>query len=221
MGIHDSLMLNIWFDSLNTMKAPFFSCFYTLSSHAPFDAPSPQTINWGGREMKYLNGVAYSDRQLGIFFEKAKQQPWYDSTLFVLVADHSHTTPKNYPFGTPAFNHIPLLFCGGALKENYRGAKDNNLGSQVDIVATVLHQIGLPSTEFVWSKDLMNTYTQRFAFYTFPDAFAFCDTSGATVFSYRYPAADTGKGANEKQKELRLKEGHAMLQELMHDFLSK
>jgi phosphoglycerol transferase MdoB-like AlkP superfamily enzyme len=221
LGIHDSIMLSIWRDSINTYRQPFFSCLFTLSTHSPFDEPNPHVVDWGGMEQAYLNSVVYSDRQLGKFFEDVKKEKWYDNTVFILVADHSHGTPKEHPYESSEFYHIPLLIYGGALKEEFRGVKNDRLGSQTDIASTLLHQLGYGSSTYIWSKDLMNPYTKQFAFYTFDVGFGFVDTSGVVIRNDRFPTQNRNSAGTDEAKNVLYKKGAAMLQVLMNDFLSK
>ena len=53
--------------------------------------------------------VAYTDMALRKFFETASKQPWYDNTLFVIVADHAvpGALPQ-YKNSTGAFR-IPII----------------------------------------------------------------------------------------------------------------
>ena len=219
LGIHDSTMLAIWTDSLNQMQQPFFSCLFTLSTHSPFDVVKHKTINWGTMDDPYLNSVIYADIQLDRFFEEAKKQPWYSNTIFVLVADHSHGTPKNYEYCSSEFYHIPLLIVGGALKDEFRGKKDDRIGSQLDIASTILHQLNLSSKDYRWSKNLMNPYTNNFAFYTFNEGFGFVEDSQHVIWNKKFPSTgkNTAKTSQEKT-ELQTK-GAAMLQVVMKDFL--
>jgi phosphoglycerol transferase MdoB-like AlkP superfamily enzyme len=221
LGIHDSLMLNLWLDSINAMKVPFLSGLFTLSTHAPYDEPSPHSTSFGGSENSYLNSIIYADKQIGKFFEAAKKQSWYDSTIFILVADHSHNVPKNYDSDSPEYYRIPLLVCGGTLKREFRGAKNDRIGSQTDIASTLLHQLGYKSDDFRWSKNLMNPYTQPFAFYTFSEGFGYADTTGTVTWNKIFPGHNKNTGRNQEEKDALYKKGSAMLQILMNDYLSK
>jgi len=221
LGIHDSIMLSLWHDSINNYQQPFLSALFTLSTHAPFDESSPRLIDWGGIEQPYLNSAVYSDRQLGKFFEDAKKERWYDNTVFIIVADHSHGTPRTYSYDSPEFYHIPLLIYGGALKQEFRGVKNERLGSQTDIASTLMHQLGFSSAPYRWSKNLMNPYTQQFAFYTFDEGFGFVDTSGVVIWNHRFPSQNQNTGKTIPAQKTLFSKGAAMLQVLMNDFLSK
>jgi phosphoglycerol transferase MdoB-like AlkP superfamily enzyme len=221
LGIHDSIMLSIWRDSMNTYRQPFLTGLFTLSTHAPFDAPGPQVVAWGDLDQPYLNSAAYADRQLGKFFEDAKKEKWYDSTIFIIVADHSHTTPRNYDYDRPELYHIPLLIYGGALKEEFRGVKNERLASQTDIASTLLHQLGYTSAPYRWSKNLMNPYSRPFAFYTFDEGFGFADSSGTVIWNKKFPSDNRNTAKTPEDKSELYKKGAAVLQILMKDFLSK
>lgn len=221
MGIHDSLMLEIWKDSLATMPQPFFSGLFTVSTHSPFDAPMPHTVDWGDMENSYLNTIVYADRQIGKFFEEVKRQPWYNNTIFVLVSDHSHNVPQNYRYDTREYYHIPLLITGGALKDEYRGKKNGRIGSQIDAVNTVLSQMQLDTKDFVWGKDLLNEGTPQFAFYTFNEGYGFIDTTGAVIWNKKYPHFSANVVADGTKKSEQQQKGEAMLQMLIDDFIKK
>ena len=221
LGIHDSMMLSIWHDSMSTYKQPFLTGLFTLSTHAPFDAISSPTVNWGGCHNEYLSTAVYADRQLGKFFEDIKKEKWYESTIFIIVADHSHAVPKDYPYESPEFYHIPLLIYGGALKEEFRGARYDHWASQTDIASTLLHQLGYSTQPYRWSKNLMNPYSQQFAFYSFDEGFGFIDTTGLVIWNKKFSTENRNTGKTEADKTALYKKGAAMLQVLLKDFLSK
>jgi phosphoglycerol transferase MdoB-like AlkP superfamily enzyme len=221
VGIHDSLMLNVWKDSLQSFQQPFFSCYFTLSTHVPYDAPTFHPITWGEEENQYLNSAAYADRQLGRFFEEMERTDFYDSTIFLIISDHGHHSPANHDYDSPGHYHIPFLVWGGALKEEFKGQKNNRLGSQLDLASTLLHQLEMNSNEFVWSKNLMNPYTKDFAFYAFNDGFGFMEPDRSVVWNRKFPIHDKNNGATQAEKDSLHKKGAALLQEVMNDFLMR
>ncbi len=170
MGIQDGAMFAEFLKILNDERQPFVSSLYTLSSHAPYDIPDPESYSYDGPFGPYIKSIMYSDRMLGKFFEQAKKQPWYEHTLFVLVSDHSHVTPGSVDVWQAEYRRIPLLLVGGALKSEFRGQKNEIIGSQVDLAATLINQIELLPKEMVrknypWSKDLFDPSAAHFAYY--------------------------------------------------------
>ena len=71
-------------------STPFFILGFTGSTHIPFTQTTddfekyPRTTE----ENKYLNSLYYADYSIGQLIEKAKQNDWFDDTIFIFVADH-------------------------------------------------------------------------------------------------------------------------------------
>ncbi len=167
LGIHDGYMFNELLKECNTSKQPFFNSLFTLSTHNPYDMPCANPITKGGDEKPYLNSAYYTDSCIGAFIKEAKKQPWYKNTLFVFMADHSHNTPQHTDLVPSTHHSIPFLLYGDVIKKEYRGYKHTKVASQVDIAATLLAQLNMKHDEFTWSKNLLNPYTQEFAYMVF------------------------------------------------------
>jgi phosphoglycerol transferase MdoB-like AlkP superfamily enzyme len=163
LGIHDGYTVPYFFSEVNKAKAPFVYSLFTGSTHSPYDFPGAGT-NAIRSDYDYLSAMHYSDSVLGHFMAEAKKQTWYDSTLIVIVSDHSHGTPDFVSPHLPAFHRIPLLLAGGAIKPEYRSRKMNKLISQVDVVPTLLNQMGKPVTEYPWSVDFLKPYGRKWVF---------------------------------------------------------
>src|SRR6185503_8405865 len=101
------------------------------------------------------------------FFQEASGQPWFSQTLFVLVADHSHENQRRMDFEDGNFHRIPLIFYGPALKPEFRGKKIAGVFSQLDIVPTLLHQLGVKSDHYSFAKNMLNPYSNHFAYFYF------------------------------------------------------
>jgi phosphoglycerol transferase MdoB-like AlkP superfamily enzyme len=172
LGIQDKDMAKEYIRALNTAKAPFVYSWFTLSSHMPYDFP-------GGKkklvktENEYVNSIGYSDQALREFFSEAKKQPWYKNTLFVVVADHSHASHKEFNVYDAEYHRIPLVFFGEVIDTAYRGKIIDKVYSQLDICPTLLKQMKLneESRHYIWGKNMFNPYSKPFAFY--------CSYSGA------------------------------------------
>jgi phosphoglycerol transferase MdoB-like AlkP superfamily enzyme len=169
LGIHDEYTLSWQLRDLNREKQPFFSTLFTVSTHSPWDQPFEKPLKWGDNEQEYINAAYYTDHCIGDYFEKAKGEPWFDNTLFIIVADHSHNSYRNWHSQSKEYHRIPLLFYGNVIKEEYKGQVCNKLGNQQDIAATLLAQLRIPSREFRWSKNLLNPSTPDFAYFANDD----------------------------------------------------
>ena len=181
LGIHDEFMFPEFLKTLNEAKSPFLNCFFTTSTHMPYDYPGK--INWKSFphdvEKEYTESVYYSDNELGKFFAEAKKYAWYQNTLFIVIADHSHNTIMQHDPISPDHHHIPLLFLGGALKSEWKGKTWDKIVSQLDIPSTILHQLKLPSKDYVWSRNIFNPYTPSSAYYVVFGAVGYINDAGS------------------------------------------
>lgn len=182
LGVHDEYTLDRLYQDLNNEKQPFFSALFTLSSHSPYDQPMEEVFEWGGNEMHYINSAYYADHCLGEFFKKARTQPWFDNTLFILTADHSHNSYRNWPYHTVEYHSIPVLFYGNVIRKEFQGIQWDQPGSQVDFAATILAQMEVPYSQFNWSRNLFNPYSPGFRYFGFDNGLIW--TEPGTGFSY-------------------------------------
>ncbi len=181
-GVFDHVMLKRAISEINQQRAPFFTYIITLSSHEPYEIPGEAKFTGNDAKEKYLSSVYYTDESLGNFFDEAKKQPWYSNTIFILCADHGHSQPFNRnAFQTPQ-HRIPLLIAGGALNDSFVGKRISSIGNQTDIASTLLYQLGISSSDFLWSKNLLNKNTRGFSYFSFDNGFGW--VSGADTFSF-------------------------------------
>jgi len=87
-GIYDEPFLQYFAKNLNATPEPFFAFEFTLSSHYPYHIPEVHKGKFPEGTMKIHKVVRYTDYALKQFFQTAKKMPWYNNTLFVIVADH-------------------------------------------------------------------------------------------------------------------------------------
>jgi phosphoglycerol transferase MdoB-like AlkP superfamily enzyme len=183
LGIHDRSMQKIFLQELNQLQSPFMACWFTLSSHSPYDIPEPIKPIIDHRQNAYVNTMIYTDKALQDYFTEAKKQPWFSNTLFVIVSDHSHENHRDYDFDNKDFHRIPLIFYGDVLKPEMKGKKIERICSQLDIVPTLLHQLNLESDAYPFGKNTMNPATKSFAYYYYFTGTGFITDSCYACFS--------------------------------------
>lgn len=208
-GYNDQVMFEYVAGELErTEQSPAFVTFLTLSSHEPFDVPYDEFTD------PYVNSAAFTDHWLGVFVERLKATPRWENTLLILVADHSFRYPRGTVRSTPEYQHIPMVWHGGVLRK--KGIEVSATGTQVDIAATLLQQMGIGHSEFTYSNDLFNDDCPRYAFYTFNNGFGFIDSTGITQWDCTADRPVDVRGAEGHQ--MRTLKGKAYLQTLMQDF---
>ena len=218
LGVHDVDFLNHYVGELNQLPEPFFSTAFTLSSHSPYDQPGLRTIDFVEFERDFVNSANYTDSAVGQFFKMAKLQPWFSNTLFIIMADHSHNSYHNYPLESFEYHQIPLLLLGGALKDSLHGLQDDRLFSNVDITATLLHQLGQSSEAFFWSKNMFNPFSPRFAYFDLNDGFGWKRDEGYLVMNIQQNTRYHSEGSTEIIDSLEL-QGRSYVQVLFDEFL--
>ena len=217
-GAHDGALFKRLLTDLQKQPQPFFVTAFTLSSHEPFEVPMRTKFPGTSEAAQFRNSVYYTDYTLGQFLRAAKKQPWYAHTLLVLVADHGHQQPRNTPSQHPVKFRIPLLLAGGALRPEVRGRVVQTIGSQTDVAATLLRQLQLPATPFVWSRDLLAPHAVPFAYYCFNNGFGAVSPLGTVTFD-NVSRQVWGRDRGVPDAQLRL--GKAMEQVSLEDFARK
>jgi phosphoglycerol transferase MdoB-like AlkP superfamily enzyme len=222
LGVHDEYLYKIHIDELKNETTPFFSVIFTLSSHSPYDFPMAPVIDWAGPENPYINSAFYADRCLGEYFDMARKQPWYDSTLFIIVADHGHNSYMNWRYESYEFHHIPLLFYGNALKDEFRGKQSARISDNSSLTKTILRQLNLPADEFKWGSDLFNPYSPEFAYIVLNDGYTWKAPEGEIVYSMKWQhfyKKEFLPGTTPEQEESFIRKGKSYVQVLFQDFL--
>lgn len=184
LGIQDIDMLTWAAKDITSQPQPFFTTIFTLSTHSPYDYPKVfEELEWPQLEKVFVNSAKYTDIALKLFMDMAQRQPWYDNTLFVFMADHSHPSYKNYPLESFEYHKIPLLLYGEPLMDSLRGTTFDKICGNTDFPATLLAQFGVKHDEFIWSKDVFNTCYKPFAFFELYDGLGFKTDEGELVIS--------------------------------------
>lgn len=220
LGIHDEFTLHEMIQDVNQDPQPFFSALFTLSTHSPYDQPMEEKITWGDGVNQYLNGANYTDYAFGKFIEEAKKQDWYQNTLFIFVADHSHNSYSKLGMQNIEYQKIPLLFYGPALDSSMRGKTIHHLGIQTDIAATLFCQLGLQTSKYHWSVNLLNPYSPQFAYTAYDEGFAWKRPIGALSYEKRFDRFHYVNCPPEVKDSL-TKEGKAYLQVLFQEYLDE
>lgn len=222
LGIQDRDMAKEYLKLLNTAKAPFVYSWFTLSSHMPYDYKGEKR-KLTSIENNYVNSISYTDAVLREFFAEAKKQSWYDNTLFVVCADHSHASHRDYNVALPEYHKIPMFFFGNVIKPEYRGKKVSRILSQLDITPTILHQMDLheEAKQYVWGKNMFNPYTKQFAvFCSFGTGGYICD-KGSITYQYDNPNLISQTTKTKRESDSLTVVAKAYQQMLYKDFMER
>lgn len=137
---------------------PFYALLQSLSNHVPYALPADlpvEPVTGRGSLDLHLTAMRYSDWALGQFFEKARKEPYFKETLFVVLGDHgfgNQTQVTEMDLGR--FN-IPMLMIGPGIQEKF-GKLRHTVGTQPDVVPTIMGRLGGAAQHQCWGRDLLN-----------------------------------------------------------------
>jgi len=149
---------------------PFFATALTVSTHYPYKVPDKkfELFTGSGKEKDFLNTLYYSDWAIGNFLEKAKKSDYFDNTVFIFVADHTHHRGLNY-FED---RNIPFLVYA---KNKFKPALREDFASQLDIIPTILGMTGKELYFSAMGKDLFSAKKNNFAYFAYGNIFGWVE----------------------------------------------
>ena len=163
-GLWDEPFLQFFAKKLNEFPRPFMASVFTLSSHHPFKVPAQYEGKFPKGPIPICQTIAYSDHALMEFFKEAQKMPWFDSTLFVITADH--TNEKFHREFQNAYGQfsIPILFYQH--NSDLKGYS-KKIAQQIDIMPTVLSYLNWDGEFIAFGNNLLDESKETFGFNTF------------------------------------------------------
>ena len=133
---------------------PFCSFVLTTSNHRPYAYPQKIDIPSGtGRN----GAVKYTDYAIGEFLRQARARPWFDNTVFVIVADHCASSAGKTAVPVAKY-HIPLFIYAPKLVPPRSVDK---LASQIDVAPTLLGLMDFAYTSKFFGMDILRPGPER------------------------------------------------------------
>lgn len=148
-GVSDEDMFARLHDLLSAPgDQPTFTLAFSVSNHSPWQYPAGR-ITPAGDPATVENSVRYADWALGQFFARARNSPYWDDTLFLVVADHEARVGGQQRVPVQYF-HIPAMILGGGITPR----QDARLISQIDLPVTLLSLMGIEAEHPMIGHDL-------------------------------------------------------------------
>lgn len=205
LGVPDDYMFRTAVPKLTQIAStntPFTAVVMTASDHGPYYIPP--YFNAKSKDKKQQI-VEYADWSLRTFFEQSKEQPWYDSTLFVLVADHGAVMHTVYDMPL-SFNHVPLLFF--APNGEIPAQVNPEVTGQLDVFPTIMDYLNLPFENKTLGTNLRDTGNRPYMYFNGDDKYGVLDHDWFLIQKedgssglYRYQVEDlTNYAAAKKAK---------------------
>lgn len=129
---------------LSDTKEPFINFTFTGSTHSPYGTLPKEFMKYPhstDTEQGFMNTLFYADWAIGQFMKEARQQPWFDNTIFFFTADH---TLGAYRKGNTLDKfHIPFVIYS---PKHITQGSNNAISSHLDVLPTIVDLLKLPDT---------------------------------------------------------------------------
>lgn len=161
-GVWDEPFLQFFARKLDSFPQPFMAALFTVSSHHPFKVPAQYEGKFPKSDFPLQECVGYTDYALRKFFETAARSPWFDSTLFVITADHVSINQRQEFRNDLGYFSVPIIFYQPG--SDLRGMDTLTYAQQIDVMPTVLDYVGFSGDYLAFGKDLLDPQAPNFAF---------------------------------------------------------
>lgn len=149
---------------------PVLAVLLTISTHYPYKVPDKkfEIFDKSTKDYEFLNVYHYSDWSIGNFIKQIKNSDYFDDTIFLFLADHTHHRyldyyeDRNIPF---------LVYAPKYFKPKIR----NELACQLDILPTVLGLVGKETYFSAMGKDLFSKRENDFVYYAFGSVYGWIE----------------------------------------------
>ena len=158
-GIDDEAAFNYTLQQCNSSFKKgklFFNHIMTISNHRPYVYPEGR-IDIPPSTQSIQGAVKYTDYAINKFLTDAKKMPWFNNTVFVIVADHCAKSAGKTDLPVNRY-HIPCLIYAPVL---IKPVIEQKLTSQIDLAPTLLGMLNLNYTSNFLGYDIYHTAPGR------------------------------------------------------------
>lgn len=153
-GIFDGQYLDYVLTEHEQVTSPFCSIIFSLSNHHPYALPADFHALDDRQDLDpFLKTTFYSDWALGRFMEQAKTESWYDSTIFVITADHCNHSGSIGDKNQMEYGHVPLLLLGPDIEP----AVDTRAACHLHLLPTLIDYLKLETAHASMGVSLLDT----------------------------------------------------------------
>jgi phosphoglycerol transferase MdoB-like AlkP superfamily enzyme len=170
-GISDKDLFLEANQTLAQQKEPFFAIIQTADNHRPFNIPAGEKEfesrnmpvdslkKYGFETLAEYNAFRYADFCIKKFIEAARQEAYFDNTVFVFVGDHGVSGDAKAVYGDVwtkerlTEEHVPLLFYAPELLKSDRRSE---VVSQIDVLPTIAAITGQSYVNTTLGRDIIH-----------------------------------------------------------------
>lgn len=144
---------------------PFFAQIMTTSNHRPYTYPAGR-ISYPDNPNCREAAVKYTDYALSQLLSQAAKEPWFKSTVFIIIADHCASSAGKTSLPIEKY-HIPCIVFDPS-QPVHRAIKKTC--SQIDVMPTLLSWLGVRAkVRFAGANVLGKNFHERAFMATYQD----------------------------------------------------
>ena len=160
-GIFDGFFLDYFSKITASIKEPFFSVFYNITTHPPFRIPNTYAKKYQPLELNHQEkSLRYFDEMLKDFFSKHKNEQWFQNSVFIFTSDH--TLGVNNKTSLQEFKknlHIPFFIFE---QQKEMDQTKDNYGQQLDIIPTILDYLNYKESYYAFGSSLLQSNRRNY-----------------------------------------------------------
>lgn len=159
------------FDASWAAGEPFFAQIMTISNHRPYTYPEGR-IEYDGNPMSRRAAVKYTDWAIEQFLAQAAGKPWFNETVFVIMADHCASSAGKTSLPLECY-HIPaLIYAPGFIAPQYI----DKVCSQIDVMPTLMSLLHFSYDAPFYGRDVLaEDFKERAFMATYQDLGYYAD----------------------------------------------
>ncbi len=163
-------------------QGPFFLMLWNYDTHWPYHhdegpewqsdpvAESLKESEWSDSYRRFLNGIHYTDAQIGAFYDELERLGLADDTLVVVTGDHGEGFGQhgNMTHGGSLYDEevrVPLLLINRHVAEA-AGKRSAVVGSHIDVWPTIADICDLPCDPRWQGRSLFGDDADRRAYFS-------------------------------------------------------
>ncbi|MBQ9439728.1 MAG: LTA synthase family protein [Paludibacteraceae bacterium] len=171
-AIFDEPFMQFFANKMTEFREPFVTGLFTATSHHPFRVPEQYADSFAEGTLPIHKTIRYVDHALRKFFQTARQQPWYDNTVFIITSDHTNMSDHDeYKSDIGGFCSPIIIYDPSG---DIAPRRSNAIAQHIDMMPTMLNLVGYDKPYLTFGCDLLNTPDE--------DTYAVCYLNG----TYQY-----------------------------------
>ncbi|MFI5164177.1 MAG: LTA synthase family protein [Bacteroidia bacterium] len=169
-GIPDEKFFQYAEKQTGKMKRPFLTALFSLSSHHPYKVPDEYKKDFPEGELPIHKSVMYSDFSLKQFFKTVQKEKWFDSTLFIITADHTGPSADNFYSNNVGTFSIPIIFYRH--NSSLKGINSKTM-QHINVMPTVLSYLNYNEPYFSMGENILDSTSKGWAINYINDVYQF------------------------------------------------